>query len=248
MNVELHDRDLFTMPDGSHHGECPVCCLPLSIDPTKSTLMSCCSKTICMGCAFANAVREIEAGLQQRCAFCREPTPERQEMQEEFHKRVMERIKKNCPVAMCHMGKKRYHEGDYETAFKYLTKAAELGDSEAHYSLSIMYREGDGVQNDEKKQAYHSEQAAIGGHPNARHNLGCFERRNGRFERARKHWIIAANLGNDGSLKCIKDLYAKGHASKEDYADALRAYQAAVDATKSAERKVAEARYAQKRG
>jgi hypothetical protein len=41
----------------------------------------------------------------------------------------------------------------------------------------------------------------------------------------------------------LRKLYADGHASKDDYADALRAYQAAVNATKSAEREVAEAYY-----
>ena len=80
-----------------------------------------------------------------------------------------------------------------------------------------------------KKQVYHAEEAAIGGHTEARFNLGCYEFQNGSFNRARKHWIIAANLGYHDSLKCLKILYAKGHASKEDYASALRAYQAAVD-------------------
>src|SRR5210317_1914122 len=47
--VELRDEDLFALPESSYHGECPICCLPLSIDPTKSTLMSCCCKLVCMG-------------------------------------------------------------------------------------------------------------------------------------------------------------------------------------------------------
>ena len=106
-----------------------------------------------------------------------------------------------------------------------------------------MYDEGLGVEKNGKKQVYHLEQAAIGGHPEARHNLGIEEWNNGRFDRARKHFIIAANLGYHESLKELRELYADGHASKEDYADALRAYQAAVDATKSAERKAAEAYY-----
>ena len=41
-------------------------------------------------------------------------------------------------------------------------------------------------------------------------------------------------------MKMLKGLHAKGNASKEEYADALRAYQAAVDATKSAEREKVE--------
>ena len=74
----------------------------------------------------------------------------------------------------------------------------------------------------------------------ARYNLGCEEWNNGRFERAKKHFIIAANLGYHNSLKQLRVLYANGYATKEDYASALRAYQAAVDATKSAERERAE--------
>ena len=235
--AELRDRDLFTQPDESHLGECPICCLPLSLDPKKSINMSCCCKAICNGCDRANRNREIEAGLQQRCAFCREPMPK---SEEECDKNIMKRIKKNDPVAICRVGKKHYHEADYDTALEYSTKAAELGDAEAHYSLSLMYRDGKGVEKDKKKEIYHAEEAAIGGHHMARHNLGCIEGNNGKFERAKKHFIIAANLGCYDSLKELRQFYAGGHASNEDYFNALRAYQSAVEAMKSAERKKVE--------
>ena len=199
--------------------------------------MSCCSKWICRGCDYANQRREFEAGLENRCAFCREELPE---SDEEFRKRLMERIKKNDPVAMQQMGKKRREEGDYQGAFKYFTKAAELGDAVAHFELSCLYLTGQGVEKDNEKAIYHAEQAAIGGHPVARHNLGATELQNGKFERARKHFLIAAHLGLHDSLKLLKDLYADGHASKDDYANALRAYQAAVEATKSLDREKAE--------
>jgi TPR repeat protein len=162
---------------------------------------------------------------------------------EERDKHIMKRMKKNCPVAIAEMGKRRYHEGDYETAFKYWSKAAALGDADAHYNLSVLYRKWQFVEKDEKKRIYHLEEAAIGGHVDARYNLANAEWRNGRFERARKHYIIAASLGFHESLNALQDLYAMGHARKEDYADALRAYQAAVDAAKSAEREQAEAYY-----
>eukprot|EP00984_Skeletonema_dohrnii_P022749 scaffold11856_cov96-Skeletonema_dohrnii-CCMP3373.AAC.1 len=55
-----------------------------------------------------------------------------------------------------------------------------------------------------------------------------------------KHWIIAAALGHDGSLDALKDRYKDGLVSKEDFAAALRAHQAAVDATKSPQREEAE--------
>jgi hypothetical protein len=238
--AELRDRDLFTPPQGSHHGECPICCLPLPIHERNFFLSGCCSKLICYGCCYANQKREYEAGLEHRCPFCREPVSK---SQEESNKRRIKRIKKNCPAAMHHLGKKHHNEGDYETALKYWKKAAELGNAAAHYSLSCLYYKGDGVEKDMNKAIYHSEEATIAGHPGARHNLGCIELRNNNFQRAKKHFIIAANLGHHGSLKELRGLYAKGHASKEDYATALRAYQAATEEAKSAEREEAEAYY-----
>jgi TPR repeat protein len=155
----------------------------------------------------------------------------------------MKRIKKNDPVAMTHMGKQHDKEGDYGKALEYYTKAAELGDANAHFCLGKMYHCGDGVEQDEKKFVYHCEQAAIGGEPNARSVLACIEMKKNRYNRAARHFIIAANLGHDASLQGLKDLFVQGKVSKEDYAAALRGHQAAVNATKSAERDAAEAYY-----
>jgi len=236
--AEIHDRDLFEQPDESHMGECPICCLPMPLDANKCTFMGCCCKTICDGCNYANQKREYGMGLQPRCAFCREPAPK---SVEESDKRCMARIEKNDPLAMVHTGKKRFGEGDYESAFGYWTKAAEMGDAVAHYNLSILYDIGQGVKKDKKKQVYHLEEAAIGGHPEARYYLGLTEACHGRFDRAKKHFIINANLGHEKSLKALRQLHAEGNASKGDYAGALLAYQAAVEATKSAEREEADA-------
>jgi tetratricopeptide (TPR) repeat protein len=235
--AEIRDDDLFTQPDGSHLGECPLCCLPLSIVQNASTLSSCCSQLICDGCEYANHIREMEQGLEHKCPFCREPAPK---STEEIVKNLMKRVKANDPNAINEMGKKYYHEGDYEKAFEYYTKAAVLGDIGAHHNLSVIYRTGEGVEKNEKKEVYHLEEAAIGGNPEARHNLGCYENKNGRTERAVKHFIIAAKLGHDGSLETVKKGFMDGLVSKEDYASALRGHQAAVDATKSEQRKEAE--------
>ena len=235
--AKLRGRDLFEQPDISFMGECPICCLPLSLDPKKSSFMNCCSKTVCLGCMYANKRREYEAGLEQKCLFCREPLPK---SHAEMNKQCMERVKRNDPAAMTHVAKKRDQEGDYKTAIKYFTKAAELGNASAHYNLSVAYWKGQCVEKSEEKEMYHLEQAAIGGHHMARHNLGCNEWDNGNTENAVKHFIIAATLGYHDSLELIKELYADGHARKEDYAAALRAYQAAVGATESPEREEAE--------
>eukprot|EP00984_Skeletonema_dohrnii_P009217 scaffold3519_cov78-Skeletonema_dohrnii-CCMP3373.AAC.2 len=87
-------------------------------------------------------------------------------------------------------------------------------------------------------EVYHLEVAAIGGHPYARHGLGCYEWNNGRKERAIKHWIIAATQGDDDALQYLRKRYPR-FVCKEDFAAALRAHQAAIDATKSLQREAA---------
>eukprot|EP00985_Skeletonema_marinoi_P025235 scaffold18325_cov110-Skeletonema_marinoi.AAC.4 len=84
------------------------------------------------------------------------------------------------------------------------------------------------------------EEAAIGGHPKARHNLGWHEGNNGRYERAVKHLIIAAKLGLDDSIKTLMENFKGGFVQKDELAAALRAHKGAVDATKSPQREVAE--------
>ena len=53
--------------------------------------------------------------------------------------------------------------------------------------------------------------------------------------------MIAAGDGDDNSLKEIQELYTNGHATKDDYAKALRAYQAYLAEIKSTQRDAAAA-------
>ena len=133
------------------------------------------------------------------------------------------------------MGRKYDKEGNYKGAFEVWTKAVELVVADAHLELSRLYWKGLCVEKVKKKESYHTEEAAIAiaGHPYARHNLANYD---SRFERAVKHLIIAANLGFDPSIQMLKRCYVRGLVSKEDFAAALRAHQAAVDATKSPQR------------
>ena len=231
--AELRDELLFKQPEGTHLGDCPICCLPVPIEQTKSTLNVCCSKRICNGCDHANKLREYDGRLLHKCPFCRKKLPD---TQEEADVQRMKRVEANDPTAICHMGSKRNHEGDNNAAFEYWTRAADLGDAEAHYQLSNLYRDGEGVLKDEKRERHHLTVAAIGGHPVARHNLACMEGGNGQHNRAAKHFIIAAKLGYDKSLKCVKEMYKAGVVSKEDFGTVLRGYQAAIEATKSPQR------------
>ncbi len=230
--AEIRDDRLFTQPDESFLGECPICCLPHSIDMTKSVINSCCCQRICSGCSYANKRREIEQGLKQKCPYCREPVPK---TDEEGNQNYMKRAKANDPVALSQLGKKFYDEGDYEGAARYSLKAAELGDIGAHFNLSCFYRKGEGIEKDLKKSVYHWEEAAIGGHPDARYNLGVREWESG-FDRAVKHFVIAAKLGLDDALEEVRKGFRRGVVSKDDYEAALRGHQASVDATKSKQR------------
>eukprot|EP00984_Skeletonema_dohrnii_P030608 scaffold22253_cov72-Skeletonema_dohrnii-CCMP3373.AAC.2 len=218
--AELRDEILFRQPVSSHVGDCPICCLPLSQDESKSSLYSCCSKIICKGCNFANELREAEGRIEHSCPFCHTPIPDTDELK----KFMMKRIEANDPIAMTQWGKEQYDKGDYSDAFECFTRAAGLGDVVSHYNLSCCF----------------------GGHPNVRYNLGWNEWSNNDWdnndtaERAVKHWIIAANQGHDQSIKPLMEYFKRGLISNEELAATLRAHQAAVDATKSPQREAAE--------
>ena len=234
--AELRDELLFKQPECSHVGDCPICMLPLPLDMKKSSMCCSCSKVICKGCNHANNKRVSEQRLQQSCLFCREPVAK---TEEEHLRRNMKRVEVNDPVALCHEGVAQEKKGDYSKAFEYYTKAAELGDAEAHCKLARLYHFGQGVEKDWEKVIYHWEEAAIGGHPLCRFNLGSIESLNGNAARAVKHWIIAANLGQDESIKELMRAFKRGECSNDELASALRAHKAAVDETKSPQRAAA---------
>jgi TPR repeat protein len=127
---------------------------------------------------------DFAAALRGHQAAVDDATKSSQRDEADFDVNHMKRLEANDPEAICTMGFKRFEEGDYKGAFQYFSKAAGLGNIRAHHNLSCLYREGQGVERDEKKQMQHLEQAAICGHPDARHNLGVGEWNNGRRERA----------------------------------------------------------------
>ncbi len=235
--AELRDELLFKQPESTHFGDCPICLLPLPLDGRKSTTMMCCFKLVCRGCALANDRREIQESLERKCPFCRHPIPN---SQADIDRHVKKGVESNWPAALRWLGNDYYSKGDFDNAFKYFTKAAGMKDAQSHYELSLMYYEGRVVGKNLKMEKYHLEEAAIGGHFDARYNLGCSEADAGNIGRAVNHHIIAASQGVVESVDTLKKGYRVGQVTKEDYASAIRAHQAAIDATKSPERTVAE--------
>eukprot|EP00985_Skeletonema_marinoi_P026994 scaffold21430_cov188-Skeletonema_marinoi.AAC.2 len=124
--AELRDEILFKQPESSDLGDCPICCIPLSIDAQKSILMACCCKMVCVGCNIANQKREVQESMENKCPFCRHPAPYNEK---EVKINLMRRIEVNDPAAMRQMGQFCYYEGDHRGAFENFSKAAELGNA-----------------------------------------------------------------------------------------------------------------------
>jgi len=76
--------------------------------------------------------------------------------------------------------------------------------------------------------------------------LAIIEGINGNTKRLVKHYMIAAKLGEDRSMKALWEQYSAGNINKEELESTLRAHKAAIDATKSAQRDAGEA-YHQRR-
>ncbi|EJK54005.1 hypothetical protein THAOC_26453 [Thalassiosira oceanica] len=78
--------------------------------------------------------------------------------------------------------------------------------------------------------------SAMQGHPESRYLLGLHECHYGTHELAVQHLMISAKMGHEESLNEIKDMFMKGHATKAQYAEALKGYQNAWEETKSPQR------------
>ena len=150
--AELRDEILFKQPESSHLGDCPICCLPVPLDRKKSVSFSCCSKSICLGCMYANAALECSEKRIPKCPFCRHLCGQ---SKEKIERRRKERFEANDPFALREAGRTHFYDGDHKRAFEYWTKAAKLGDAKSHYQLSELYTDGLGVERNKKKVIYH---------------------------------------------------------------------------------------------
>ena len=230
--AELHDEKLFKPP--APNEDCPICMLPLPSLYTGSKYKSCCGKDICSGCIHAVAIRDGGVGL---CPFCRAPTPTAKELVKQYKKRM----EVDDAEAMSNLGC-CYSDGDYlvpqdhAKALELWHQAAELGNATSYCNIGYVYISGNGVERDEKKANHYWELAAMGGNVKARRNIGAKEASTGNTERALKHFMIAAGTGCTDSLELIKQMFMNRHASKDDYANALRSYQTYLLEIKSPQR------------
>ena len=228
-SAELYDEKLFKEPPPSE--ECPICMLPLPMGIRVVTFYSCCGKRICSGCVLTIE----ESGAKDLCAYCRTPPANSDEEEIERTEKLME---KGNARAFCMLGGHYAHRTrgmpqDMAKANELYLKAGELGCAEAYHNLGCSYRDGDGVEINEKKAKHYYEHAAINGDTDARHNLGCMEGQAGNHQRAMKHLLISASAGSKKSLNAVKGGYMAGYITKDEYANTMREYQKSQDEMKS---------------
>jgi len=231
---DLVEEELFKQPP--HKKDCPICRQRLPILNTGKKCKECCGKVICSGCIHSHFDDEGNVVVEgTTCPSCSAPEPK---SQEEIVERVTARVKLDDAEAISCLGT-FYDVGlhglpqDITKALELWHQAAELGHAHAYADIGLAYSIGEGVKEDKKKATHYCELAAIEGDAIARHELGGDEERAGNEDRALKHWMIAAKDGVSASLEDIKRMYKEGHATKEDYATSLRAYQKYLDEIKS---------------
>ena len=217
-------------------GDCPLCFLPLPFEYGGNHLYQCCNQFACDGCFVANIESKREDAEKHKCPFCR--TFSVGVSREKIADYRAKRVEQNCPVAIRETGREAFFKNRLDEALQYFKRAAELGDIQAHFELATWF-EGD-VGFERKKRIKHLETAAIGGHPQARMYLAKEELANGQVKRSLDHLVIGTKQGCGESLEMLQALAEKVKVDKDLFTDALRGYQAAVDARKSPQREEAE--------
>ncbi|EJK53667.1 hypothetical protein THAOC_26847, partial [Thalassiosira oceanica] len=219
---------------------CPICFLFIGLPIDEHAKMNiCCMKLVCNGCGLAAQQRGLRG-----CAFCRTPHPSDETDDASTLAMVQKRVSKGDAEAIFHLGQRYFHGAfgltkDVPRAVELWSEAAVLESLNAHYSLGITYYDGDDVQEDKPKGIRHWREAAIKGHVFSRHMLGYNDFNNGDHELAVQHWMISAKMGDEDSLNDIKKTFMDGHATKAQYAEALRGYGDAVEEMKSHQREEA---------
>ena len=238
--AELKDEQLYNQGHKRHEGDfCPICTLAIPLPMGKHSAFNvCCMKRVCNGCNVAAQKR----GMND-CPFCRTRYPE---TDDDVLAMVRARVTKKDPVAINHLAQKYCHgelglRKDMRKAVELWTEAAELGSIGALNNLGNIYHSGNEVKQDKAKGIQFWTKAAMQGDDQSRFNLGSHEGRKGNDERAARHYLISAKMGHEDSLERIKEMFMRGHATKEQYAEALRGYQDAVEETRSHDRDEAKA-------
>ena len=243
------DADLFKPPPPKE--ECALCFLPLPVNLSQKSRLTCCGQVICAGCrlkhdsilCWSNCKRlfKQEPEVDKTCPFCREPMDI---SDEELMRRHQERMALGDAQACCAIAISYAHGShglskDNAKAAELYLRAVELGSAVACLMIAAYYSDEGYLGCDIAKETYFLKLAAKRGHIKARHNLGLLEYGDGNFELAVKHWMISAKAGDNKSLNDIGVSYRNKHAIKDQFEEAIRACQKAKEDMSSKERDMA---------
>jgi TPR repeat protein len=218
--AKLHDESLFKQPPPKD--DCPICFLPMLFAyQGMASFYPCCGKVVCIGCDYS-----CLASGNRKCPFCKTSLEREHAI---ILEKTMKRVEANDVNSMTNLGC-FYANGslglqqDRNKALELLTRAAELGSSEAHYLIGGVYYQGVGIEKDVKKAIHHLELAAMAGHEAARYDLGVREHNSGNMERAIKHWTISASAGCRDSMTAIQREFERGRLQIGLYEMTMKAY------------------------
>lgn len=229
--ADLHDVMLFKEPP--KRPDCEICFLPLPLNRCRVMYQPCCGKTLCYGCLHYSNIHAKNA--YQPCPFCREESTTNYP---DAIKLMEGRMKLNDAGAFYTLGSK-YKDGvhgiqrDYKKAFQLMSRAAELGSTDALYHVGFMLFMGQGVKKNERKAIQTFEIGAMRGCENARFNLAGFEPNK---QKANKHLMIAARQGVDDAMNLVKQEYNAKRISKDDFEYTKSKYEEMVESLKSEQR------------
>jgi TPR repeat protein len=179
----------------------------------------CCGKSICRGCAYSFC----QSGNYGKCPFCN--ADQENKTDEEDVEEIMKRVEANDAASIYFLADSCYKglngiQQDQTKAMELYARAAELGCSEAHHHLAVVYHKEGNL----KKAKFHWEAAAMAGHEVARYNLGALDYQTGNLERAMKHWTIATLAGYYEAMHHLRILFEKGYVTRESIDSTLTAY------------------------
>ena len=136
--------------------------------------------------------------------------------------------------AYCREGERLHSDENYESAFYWFKKAADMGASTSQRNLGLCYEKGDGVEKDFSKAVYWYQKAADNGNSKAQQRMGwCYKNGIG-FQRDLKkaayYFAKAAETG-ESTAQCNLALCCyNGDGVEKDIAKAVHWWQRAAEA------------------
>jgi len=223
---------------------CPLCLVPMPIEPDRSSYFSCCGKNMCFACkaetdrALATRNRRNNESklppMDPSCAFCGMLAPK---TDSEMITRYEERVDKGDVKAMVILGG-YYRDGECGLArddakgLELYRRAADLGYPKA---LTVLGHCLDESYNEEKGWVC-IEDAAKKGDVDARYELGMLEEKIQGHDLAMKHYRLAAAAGHKEAMKRVKQYASRRKLSKAELDETKKAHKEACDEMSSEDR------------